>query len=165
VHTALDQLRALIAEVGPDDLQRPVPCEGWTVTDVVDHVVHGVANFATTVRGGEIDWAELPAEVAADPLPAFDAAAAALRTAWQEPVEQASPDWQCAELAVHTWDLARGLGRDTADLDQRVAERGLAFMRTNLTADNRGQAFGPEQPVPEGADAYTRIAAFAGRAG
>jgi hypothetical protein len=36
-------------------------------------------------------------------------------------------------------------------------------MRSNLTADGRGPAFGPEQPAPAGADAYQRIAAFAGR--
>jgi hypothetical protein len=74
-----------------------------------------------------------------------------------------SLDWQCAELAVHTWDLATAIGRPTADLDAEVAERGLAFMRAGLTDDNRGTAFGPEQPAPEGADAYQRIAAFAGR--
>ena len=72
-------------------------------------------------------------------------------------------DWQCAELAVHTWDLATALGRSSGDLDAEVAERGLAFMRASLTEDNRGPAFGPERPAPDGADAYQRIAAFAGR--
>jgi hypothetical protein len=64
---------------------------------------------------------------------------------------------------VHSWDLATAMGRSTGDLDAEVAERGLAFMRANLTEDNRGPAFGPEQAAPEGADAYQRIAAFAGR--
>ncbi len=45
-----------------------------------------------------------------------------------------------------------------------MAERGLAFMQANLTPEMRGPAFGPEQPAPPDADAYTRIAAFAGRA-
>ena len=45
-----------------------------------------------------------------------------------------------------------------------MAERGLAFMQAGLTADNRAPVFGPEQPAPPDADAYTRIAAFAGRA-
>ena len=73
------------------------------------------------------------------------------------------PDWQSAEIAVHTYDLATALGRPTAALDPEVAERGLAFMQANMTADNRGQAFQPEQPAPAGADPYQRIAAFAGR--
>jgi hypothetical protein len=36
-------------------------------------------------------------------------------------------------------------------------------MRQGLTADNRGPVFAPEQPAPPDADAYARIAAFAGR--
>ena len=43
-----------------------------------------------------------------------------------------------------------------------MAERGLAFMQQGLTAENRGEAFGPEVEVPEDAGAYERLAAFAG---
>ena len=64
---------------------------------------------------------------------------------------------------MHTSDLASVLSRSTSDLDPEVAERGLAFMRANLTDENRSPAFGPERPEPEGADPYQRIAAFAGR--
>jgi hypothetical protein len=64
---------------------------------------------------------------------------------------------------VHTWDLAAALGRSTGELDPKVAARGLAFMHANLSQDNRSPAFAPEQPAPPGADAYQRIAAFAGR--
>jgi uncharacterized protein (TIGR03083 family) len=42
--------------------------------------------------------------------------------------------------------------------------RALAFMQAELTVDNRTGVFSPEQPVPSDADAYARIAAFAGRA-
>jgi hypothetical protein len=52
---------------------------------------------------------------------------------------------------------------DTSGLDPEVAERGLAFMQASLTPDNRGPVFGPERPAPGAADAYGRIAAFAGR--
>ena len=68
-----------------------------------------------------------------------------------------------AELAVHSYDLAVSLGRATADLDPEVAEVGLAFMSASMTDDMRGSAFGPQQPAPDTADAYERIAAFAGR--
>ena len=73
------------------------------------------------------------------------------------------PDWQSAEIAVHTYDLASAIGYPTGDLDPEVAERGLVFMQANLTADNRAPAFEQEQPAPDGADAYQRLAAFAGR--
>ena len=64
---------------------------------------------------------------------------------------------------MHTWDLASALDRPTDDLDQDIAARGLEFLRAGLTDDNRAPAFGPARPAPDGADAYARIAAFAGR--
>ena len=46
--------------------------------------------------------------------------------------------WQCAELAVHTWDLATALGRPTHDFDPEVAERGPTFMaHTRLGHDEQ----------------------------
>ena len=68
-----------------------------------------------------------------------------------------------AELAVHTYDLSAALGRSTAGLDPEIADVGRAFMTSSMTDDMRGDAFGPEQPAPADADAYQRIAAFAGR--
>ena len=68
------------------------------------------------------------------------------------------------ELAVHAYDLTTALGGATAgNLDPEVAEAGHAFMTSSMTDDMRGDAFGPEQSAPADADAYERIAAFAGR--
>ena len=36
-------------------------------------------------------------------------------------------------------------------------------MSQSLTDENRGGAFKPEQPAPDGANAYERLAAFGGR--
>ena len=49
------------------------------------------------------------------------------------------------------------------ELDSEVAERGLAFVSGAMTADNRGDAFGPEVEPPAGAGPYERLAAFLGR--
>jgi uncharacterized protein (TIGR03086 family) len=117
------------------------------------------------MNGSQPDWSAAAPRVSQDWAGAFRVSADDLIHAWhgRPDAESASADWQSAELATHTWDLARAIGRSTDDLDAEVAERGLAFMRENLTADNRSAAFGPEQPAPEGASAYDRIAAFAGR--
>jgi len=37
------------------------------------------------------------------------------------------------------------------------------LLSSSLTDDNRSPAFGPEQPAPDDADPYQRVAAFAGR--
>lgn len=159
----LDQVESLLAEVTAERLGEPTPCADWTVRELIDHVVQGTANFADAVRGHEVDWSSSPQH--ADWLAAYRQNAERLRVAWQE--AEGTPELgmgvQSAEFAVHTWDLAQALGRPTADLDPALAEGGLAFMRASLTPEMRGSAFGPEQPAPEVADAYQRIAAFAGR--
>jgi uncharacterized protein (TIGR03086 family) len=163
---ALDQLAQLLDDLPAGELGDPTPCEDWTVEDLVDHVVAAPAKFARMVRGESIDWSAPTPSAGADPATAFRTHGEDLVQAWRDHEESGGApgvDWQCAELAVHTWDLSAALGRSTGALDPRPAERGLAFMRTNLTEDNRSPAFGPEQPVTEDADAYERVAAFAGR--
>jgi uncharacterized protein (TIGR03086 family) len=163
---ALDQLSELLVDVRPDSLSDPTPCAEWTVQDLVDHIVAAPERFARMVRGQPIDWSAPTPPAGGDPAGALRSHADDLLRACDEPDRSAGApgiDWQCAELAVHAWDLATALHRSTGDLDPEVAERGLAFMQDNLTPDNRGPAFGPAQAPPEGADAYQRIAAFAGR--
>jgi uncharacterized protein (TIGR03086 family) len=162
----LEQTAVLVGEVPDDRLADPTPCHEWTVSDLVDHMVLGTANFARTVRGQDVDWSAPTPHVGSARVDAFRSAAADLLTAWREHGTDGAaigPDWQSAEVAVHSYDLAAALGRPTADLDPVVAERGLAFMRANLKPEVRGEAFGPERPAPDGADPYQQIAAFAGR--
>ncbi|MCF6378038.1 hypothetical protein L2K70_10510 [Nocardioides KLBMP 9356] len=67
-----------------------------------------------------------------------------------------------AEYAVHSWDLVRGTGA-SIDLDDSLAETGLAAMQGGLNEENRTGAFGSEVSVPDDASAYERLAAFSGR--
>jgi uncharacterized protein (TIGR03086 family) len=162
----LDQAAGLLASIDDDDLANPTPCHDWTTADLIDHLVLSPARFAQMLRGEEVDWAAPTPHVGDDRAASFRSSADALLSAWHDLGDDEAPtgpDWQSAEMAVHTYDLATALGRPTADLDAEVAERGLAFMQANLKAEIRGDAFRPEQPAPDGADAYERIAAFAGR--
>jgi uncharacterized protein (TIGR03086 family) len=162
---ALDQLADLLSEVAPDALNKPTPCEQWTVRELVDHIVAAPARFAAMMRGQSVDWSAATPAANSDPVVAFRSHADDLLQAWRSDgaASGGSLDWQCAELAVHTWDLATALGRSSAEFDAEAAERGYAFMQANLTSDNRGAAFAGARTAPEGSDAYQRIAAFAGR--
>ncbi|WP_210503417.1 TIGR03086 family metal-binding protein [Nocardioides xinjiangensis] len=161
---ALDQAGDALAAIRADDLDKPTPCEGWTVRELADHLAAAPEHFLQMARGEEVDWSAgtgvEPERLAAH----FESRADDLIHHWHgQPDDQvATADWQSAELAVHTWDLVRALGRPVA-LDEEVAERGLAFMQQGLTPDNRGEAFRAEVAVPAGATAYDRLAAFAGR--
>jgi uncharacterized protein (TIGR03086 family) len=161
---ALDQAGDALDAVRPDDLDRPTPCSGWTVRDLADHLAAAPEHFLQQARGEEVDWSAgtgvEPARLAAY----FRSHADDLLHHWHgQPDDQVAPaDWQSAELGVHTWDLVQALGRPV-ELDDEVAERGLAFLEQGLTADNRGDAFGSPVEVPGDASAYDRLAAFAGR--
>ena len=166
LEAALEQAADLLGRVSEDQLAAPTPCADWTVGDLVDHVVNTPSVLLTIMRGDELDWGAPPPHVGADREARFRAAGADLVETWKATGEGEQPSplaWQLAELTVHTWDLARALGESTGHLDPEAAERGLAFMQAGLTADNRAPVFAPEQPAPPDADAYTRIAAFAGR--
>ena len=161
VARSLDQLSALLVAVTPEDLARSTPCSDWNVADLSDHIVNSTAGMATMAQGGQPDWSASPHH--ADPASALQEQAAALISALDAGDSKFPAGMATAELAVHAYDLSTALGRRTADLDPEVAEEGHAFMSSSLTDDRRGEAFGPEQPAPEDADAYQRIAAFAGR--
>lgn len=161
VDRGLDQLTALLISVTPDDATRSTPCADWTVADLSDHVVNSTAGMAAMAQGASPDWAN--AAHHDDPAAAFAEQADALRRAVGAGGGRFPEGMAAAELAVHAYDLATALGQGTGDLDAEVAEAGYAFMSSSLTDDRRGDAFGPEQPAPDGADAYQRLAAFAGR--
>ena len=116
--------------------------------------------MAVMAQGGKPDWSSL-ADHHDNPAPVLRKAGDDIVAAFDAGTE--APEGMIAsELAVHTWDLATALGRDTGELDPAVAEAGYAFMSESLTDDKRGDSFEPEQQAPEGANAYERLAAFAG---
>jgi uncharacterized protein (TIGR03086 family) len=162
---AVDQAGDVLDHVHRDALARATPCTDWDLATLADHLVAAPATFLAMMRGAEVDWSAPPPHVSAEWGPAFRVAGDDLVHAWHEHPDdaQVSADWQTAELAIHTWDVARTVGYPVERLDPEVAERGLAFLRENLSADNRGPAFGPELDVADDAGPYERIAAYAGR--
>lgn len=161
---ALDQAGDVLASIHEDQLSLPTPCRDWDVGRLVSHLVADPRHFLEMAAGGKPDWAGEPDRVlywAAT----FRSAGDDLIHHWHQQGDNADPaqvDWQTAEFAVHTWDLCRATGQ-APPLYPEVAERGFAFMSGALTADNRGEAFGPPVPAPDDAPLYDRLAAYAGR--
>ncbi|HWH29556.1 MAG TPA: TIGR03086 family metal-binding protein [Mycobacteriales bacterium] len=162
---ALDQTGDVLDHVHADDLTRPTPCGDWDVSALVDHLMATPVNFLTMVQGGQPDWGAAPPHLTHSWGPEFRVHADDLVHAWHERGDDApvATGMVIAELAVHTWDLARAIDFPLERLDPEVAETGLSFLQANLKPEMRGDAFGPEQTAPEGAGPYERLAAFAGR--
>lgn len=162
---AVDQTGDVLDHVHHDYLRAATPCADWDLGDVADHLVASPRQLLALLRGEPVDWAAAAPHITGEWGPTFRVAGDDLVHAWHQQADDApvSPDMHTAELALHTWDVARTIGRPVRDLDPEVAERALAFLRANLTDDNRGPAFGTPQPVPDGAGPYERLAAYAGR--
>ncbi|WP_313409363.1 TIGR03086 family metal-binding protein [Aeromicrobium sp.] len=158
----LDQVASLVNAVNEDQWDAATPCSRWSVRDLVDHLVHLPTQFADMASGEKVDWAA-PTPHHDDPAATFASHADALLTALSAHPDSVPQGMVAGELAIHVWDLASALGRGTSELDPEVAETGFAFMSTALTDEQRGDAFGPQAQAPSGANAYERLAAFAGR--
>jgi len=164
LNRALDQMGDLVAAVRDEQLGNATPCEDWRVQQLLTHILAAPQRFLRMARGEEVDWDSTPTPPETGWAEAFREDADDLIHHWHQQGEDAgSADWHTAEFAVHAYDLAHGIGRATDKLDPEPAVRALALMQQMLTPDNRGAAFAPEQPAPEDADAYERLAAYAGR--
>jgi uncharacterized protein (TIGR03086 family) len=178
---ALDLTGGLIAGTGAGRLWgEPTQCPGWTVADLVTHLVDGNYVFVAILHGTPLEQAGAAAQAVApgdDLLARYRDAGAQLVAAFGQPgilqqVVTIPPGTmpglgalhiRLVETLVHGWDLALAT-RQPAPFPDELAEQELAFTRQalgGLPAGNR--AFGPPQPVPDDAASIVRLAACLGR--
>jgi uncharacterized protein (TIGR03083 family) len=161
---ALTQSADLLDEVTTADLGLPTPCADWDVRDLANHLIAQPRIFVTMLQGAPPGWngREDYAEHLGEEL---RTRGNALVNLWREVGEDVmlDPDWQAAEIAVHTWDLATALGRPTDELDEPLAQRALVTMDRVLGPIRKGRAFADARSAPEGSNAYEHLAAYAGR--
>jgi uncharacterized protein (TIGR03086 family) len=161
-------VRDPLAQVHDALLDRPTPCEQWTLGDLVDHLVGAIDMFAATA-GAPTQGAR-----ASSPVDRFDSAVERNLAAWS-----AAPNMQAtvrlpfgefpAELAagmnqldslVHGWDVAASLGLPFEPPDE-LAEVGLQTGRISVPP-SRGYAFGAAL-APHDDRPGERLLAFTGR--
>lgn len=140
-----------IAFVDVDHLDAPTPCEGWTLRDLLDHVLDTVGVFADAIDGPA---ATPPA--AGTWSTSFAELAARIGRGWTDPEAMdrtydlrfglmPGPVMASAnllEVVVHGWDVAQATGEPVA-IPDALAVPVLAFARAAITDDGRGDAFGP----------------------
>lgn len=167
---------ALIDGVRPDQWLGKTPCVDWTVRGLVDHVIGMNRVFVATLTGQALPPRPAADHVEGDPGGAFRNTAAELLVAFSAPgvLDRVSTgplgsatgaerlQIRLYDLLAHGWDIARATGQ-RAELPDGVAERSLAFARTQVHEEARPGRFGPAQPVDDGAPAIERLVAFLGR--
>lgn len=178
---ALDQTQRQVDAIGADDLGRPTPCADYDARLLLAHILAVLRKLEVVARGGATTevtdpaddvtdgWAGVIRQARADLERAWSADASLERgytLPWGTMTGRELLDAYAHEFTVHAWDLARVTGR-VAGLDPTLAEAALAWYARHVPADSRtegGGPFGPAVAVAEDADAYTKLAAYVGRA-
>jgi uncharacterized protein (TIGR03086 family) len=164
---ALAAIQPVLRALSDADAERATPCPELPVGALVDHLVTSMVGLGAMV-GATV------AEVDGSAEHRVSTAAEQAITAWRgaDP-ESAVPGplgempasvgaaLLSAELLLHGWDIAQGMGRTVEVSDEVVAYiRGLSEPILPMA---RGRSFADEVEPPAGAGPLERFAAFAGR--
>ncbi|MEV6149050.1 TIGR03086 family metal-binding protein [Nonomuraea sp. NPDC052129] len=174
----------LVATIKPGDLDRPTPCAGWAVRDLLAHQVvqnHGFAFAASGARSDLDRWE--PSPVGDDPVEEYAASARAVMDAFAADgvldrgfylpeIRDGGPfparmaiGFHFVDCVVHDWDFAKALGVP-ANVDEDLAEAALPVAaKVPDTPETRGEgrAFVAGVPAADDAPALDRVVALLGR--
>ena len=179
-YRALDQAEKVVAATGEDTMGLPTPCDEFDVRTLGGHLVAVVRRIDHVGNGGKA--MDLPSVIrdlpAADIGPLLGAARADLVATWTDDAlldktlslpfgefpGRAALAAYSQEMVVHSWDLAKALGRLDL-LDDELAEAVLPIARKFVPAEPRGGhvPFGPVLDVPPTAGPYAQLAGHLGR--
>src|SRR3712207_152719 len=145
----------LVESASARDWARASPVAEWTAQDIVKHLVEWSRGFLKSAG------IELPAlDVEADPVAAWkqhvtdiqavldDPAGRVLSTphTGDKPVDEAIDQFYTADVWMHSWDLAKALGREP-DLGQERCSAALAAIEPMERLLRESGQFGPAVPV------------------
>src|SRR4051812_44649455 len=161
----------LVESASAGDWERPSPVAEWTALDIVKHLIEWSRGFL------ESDAVELPAlDVEADPVAAWkqhvtdiqaivdDPAGRVLSNphTGDKPVDQAIDQFYTTDVWMHSWDLAKALGREP-DLGRERCNATLAGIEPMEQLLRDSGQFGPAVPVASSASPQDKLIAFIGR--
>ncbi|MFI6298572.1 TIGR03086 family metal-binding protein [Nonomuraea sp. NPDC050790] len=169
---------ALVDRAGVADLDRPTPCAGWTLRDLLAHMTAQHHGFAAAARGEEGLDAWRPRDLGEDPAAAYRAAAEHVLAAFSGAVAAEFPlpelgvvvpaaraiGFHFIDYVVHSWDVARTLGL-TVDFEPELLEAALPVAEAVPGGRARtvpGASFAPAIAWTDGAR-LDRIVAMLGR--
>jgi uncharacterized protein (TIGR03086 family) len=178
----------VVSAITTADLSRPTPCAGWDLADLLAHMTVQHRGFAAAARGQGADlaiWqpASVADAVAADPSGAYSEAAADVIEAFAGAdvldamfaLPELAPDatipgsmaigFHFVDYVVHTWDVARSLGRPVVlPADVLAAALPIAFAVPGGDFRTMNNAvFAPAVPAADSVHALDRILAYLGR--
>jgi uncharacterized protein (TIGR03086 family) len=179
-HTqSLGHTRRLVAGVSASQWDAPSPCEGWSVRELVNHVVSGNFWVGELTAGKTIDAVgdRLDGDVLGDdPVAAYDESADTADRGFRRPGALDAPvavsygpvpgsvycGHRFLDVLIHGWDLASGTGQDTR-LDPDLVEELLGVVEPQKDVLLGSGMFGSDHDAPPGADRQTQLLTLLGR--
>ena len=167
------QARRVVAGVRPEQLHNSTPCSEWDVESLMDHLTSG-AGFAIGLLSGQ--GQNVAVEPRATAVETFDAGVAQVLQMARTPgaLEGSYPSrrgemsgadvvlGQFMDTLIHTWDLAKATGQDTA-LDPVLVAACYDDYKPREEGLRASGAFGSHVEVAEDVDPQTRLLALFGR--
>ncbi len=173
----------MVSQVRDADLGLPTPCAGWSLADLLQHMVAHHRGFARALAGQGLDadaWAA-PA-TGAEALRTYDEATHEVYVAFERTPPETriwipeittdaqfdaarSRGFHVIDYVVHTWDVANTVGVPY-ELDDRVASTALRIALEVPDTEGRHDPrslFAPALPAPDGASTLDRILMHLGR--
>ncbi|WP_415972818.1 TIGR03086 family metal-binding protein [Rhodococcus sp. 077-4] len=163
---------ALVQSASPEDWSKPSPVSGWAAIDVVKHLIEWSRGFLA--GGAGIEFQTL--DIEADPVAAWTQHVAEIQAILDDPagrilknphtgempVDQAIAVFYTADIWMHSWDLAKALGREP-DLGSERCSAALEAMRPMEHMLRDSGQYGPAVPVGNDASPQDKLMAFIGR--
>ncbi|MEV5575818.1 maleylpyruvate isomerase family mycothiol-dependent enzyme [Spirillospora sp. NPDC052269] len=164
-----------LAEAGPGTFDRPTPCAGWDLRQLLWHLDDSVAALTEALTGGVVGppgTREARRDAAPDPVALVrggitrlvelkgDVAVVTVRGHVLGQVDLAVAG--AMELTVHGWDLGRATGA-RRPVPAGLALRLLRYAPRLVSAAMRGTLFARPVPVPDATDPGDLLVAYLGR--
>jgi uncharacterized protein (TIGR03086 family) len=168
-----------VHQVADEQWQAPTPCVAWSVRDLVNHLTSEQLWAPWLLRGATLEEVgdRFDGDVlGADPVGSWERSAAGSREAFHRPGAldapvhtsgglTPAPDYlsqMTLDLAVHAWDLARGLDADD-QLDPELVSWVYDFARSEAEGWQGVGIFDPPVAVPDAASEQDRLLGLLGR--
>jgi uncharacterized protein (TIGR03086 family) len=150
------------------ELDVATPCDKWDLRALLNHMLETQRYFVASAQDHDASppSPEPPAVISAAPSKDFIAARDELLAAYadDETLEKRAQGLGVAfsDILIHGWDVARARGLDTT-MPDGLAQAAYDTIHGKFSDEQRKNLFKPELPVPDDADAQTRLLAYAGR--
>ena len=166
----------MVARITEDAWASATPCEGWSVRDLVTHLVAGNVKYGEIAAGGDFQPGAPDVSIGEDPAATYRETLERMLAAWRVPgaldreiglprgrgrAETAA--WiHLAETLGHGWDLATATGHP-AGFDDEIVAACLAECRHRMPAERPPTSPFADAVAVEGGPLIDELAAYLGR--